>query len=171
MGGIVEVPLAKLANAIKDVKAFLRAPKPTVRKATSVLGTLRGLMFAYPQIKLWTDALMNHVRSHQDRPWDAPAPLSSGTRIQLEEAVRCIQDWRGRSFVLPQKENRLYTDAAEEGWGATTTDGLDPVSGWFHESQVQEHINMKEARALLEAILVYDYRDAHIQSYTDGTTL
>ena len=80
-GGVVEVPLAKLANATKDVRAFLRAPYPTVRKATSVLGTLRGLMFAYPQIKLWTDALMNHVRSHQDRPWDAPAPLSSGTRL------------------------------------------------------------------------------------------
>ena len=47
----------------------------------------------------------------------------------------------------------------------------DAIAGWFLHPHLQEHINLKETRALLEAIQVYNLRDVHLQVYTDSTTV
>ena len=46
--------------------------------------------------------------------------------------------------------------------------GQDPLSGWFRDPEVLQHINYKETKALIETILVYHLQ---LSYYTESTTL
>ena len=55
------MPKEKLSATILDLVGLLRAPSPTDRKMASVLGRLRSLIFAMPQVRLLSDLLARQV--------------------------------------------------------------------------------------------------------------
>lgn len=59
--GVVEIPPHKITVVMSDVSRMLKLPQPTARKLASVLGRLRSLLFAMPQMKLWTDLLSKQI--------------------------------------------------------------------------------------------------------------
>ena len=91
----------------------------------------------------------------------APTPASHGIAQLLE----------GEGVNPNFPRDTLFSDASDQGWGALTSSSPDPIAGWFIHPQVEEHINLKETRALLEAIQLYNLRDLNLQVYTDSTTL
>ena len=169
--GKVEIPTKKLTSIIKDVASLLKVHNPSARKLASVLGRLRSLLFALPQIKLWTDQLAAHIHTLNQWGWEATSPLPQPIVAQLNQTIDLLQSWKGKPFVPDLPTHTLYSDASDLGWGAVSEAFPDPIAGWFLHPQLQDHINLKEARALLEAIQVYNLRDVHLQVYTDSTTV
>ena len=97
--GRVEVPTKKLTSVLLDVSRLLKMETPSARKLASVLGRLRSLLFAMPQIKLWTDQLAAHIHTLTQWGWEAQAPLPSTIVQQLHQTMDLLQSWKGKSFV------------------------------------------------------------------------
>ena len=57
----VRIPPHKHKSLLHDVRRLMEAGTPTCRRCSSVLGRFRALLFAAPQMKLYTDALAKHV--------------------------------------------------------------------------------------------------------------
>ena len=124
-----------------------------------------GACFALPQVKLWTDQPAVHVHNLSQWSWEATSPLPTPLRQQLQQTLALLQSWKGKPFVPGLEPHTLYSDASDRGWGTVSQAFPDPIAGWFPHPQLQEHINLKEARALLEAIQIYNLKDVHLQVY------
>ena len=57
----VGIPPHKLKSLLHDVRRLIEAETPTCRRCSSVPGRLRALLFAAPQMRLYTDALAQHL--------------------------------------------------------------------------------------------------------------
>ena len=169
--GKVEVPTKKLTAIMGDVSRLLKVSNPSARKVASVLGRLRSLLFALPQIKLWTDKMAAHIQQLAQWGWEATAPLPKDIVDQLHQTMDLLQSWKGKPFVPDLPPHTLFSDASDLGWGAVSQGSPDPIAGWFPPPLLQEHISLKETRAILEAIKVYNLRNVHLQVYTDSTTV
>lgn len=171
LDGVVEIPPRKITQVMVDIAQLLKSKLPSCRKVASVLGRLRSLIFAFPQVRLWTDLLQHHVHLQSQIGWEYRAPLPPQLGHHLKEALNALQQWKGRPLhqVLPQEA--IFSDASSLGWGAVRVSGEDPIWGWFLPPVIQDHINLKETRALLESILVYNLKNAEVHVWTDSTTL
>ena len=107
---------------------------------------------------------------------------------QLAQRLNLLQSWKGKHFVTDLPPHTLQariktgqarvttvqarnSDASDMWCGAVSENCPDPIARWFLHPQLEEHINLKETRALLEAIQVCNLRNVHLQLYTDSTTV
>lgn len=173
MEGRVDVPPHKLANTLQKLTQLANNPQPTLRQVTSILGKVRSLLFAVPQAKLLTDQMVWLLQKNHNIPWETKVHIPQAVLSQIEVAIGELKLWKGRKFSLPLPQAKLYTDASDQGWGATVDfhPQAHPAYGWFIGPQAQLHINVKEGEAAHQALLVYGLRDTHIHLYTDNTTL
>ena len=163
--GYIRVPKSKLDSLVTDVARLGRADSPTVRTCSSILGKLRSLIFAVPQMRLFTHALSNHVNYLSRGGWDSSGPLPQEVLLQLEEALTELRSWQGRDFVLELPKSKLYTDSSTEGWGGVVPGSLG-TWGWF--TTPQEHINDKEFKAAIYTLKLYLLRDTLLDLYVDN---
>ena len=77
----VRIPPHKLKSLLQDVHRLMEAETPTCRRCSSVLGRLRALLFAAPQMRLYTDALAQHVAVLSRRGWETQASLPEQVTI------------------------------------------------------------------------------------------
>ena len=71
----VRIPPHKLKSLLHDVRRLMETETPTCRRCSSVLGRLRALSFAAPRMRLYTDALAQHVAVLSRRGWETQASL------------------------------------------------------------------------------------------------
>ena len=75
-----------------------------------------------------------------------PANLKGGLVWWLDEA----RMKKGISLEQKTPELQLFSDASRKGWGATL--GSHQVSGTWKDSELQDHINVLELRAIFYAL-------------------
>ena len=97
----------------------MEAETPTCRRCSSVLDRLRALLFAASQMRLYTDALAQHVAVRSRRGWETQASLPELVTIQLELVMEELHQWRGCHFTVDLEKTHMWTDASDYGWGAT----------------------------------------------------
>jgi hypothetical protein len=170
--GAVHIPRDKLSKTVVKLAQLANSAAPTTRQVARVLGTLRSLLFALPQVRLLSDHMLYHLRAMQHFPWETQQPLSQDLLDQLESSIQVLKQWRGRHFLHDLPQEILFSDASDNGWGAVRDwQGGEPTYGWFPSHQAVEHINYKEGLATLEALRAYPLRDMEVHLYTDNTTL
>ena len=161
----VRIPPHKLESLLHDVRRLMEAETPTCRRCSLVLGRLRALLFAAPQMRLYTDALAQHVAVLSRRGWETQASLPEQVTIQLELVIEDLHQWRGRQFTVNLEKTHMWTDASDYGWGATMQNQM-ATFGWF--STTQGHIDLKEFRAGVNAIKAYLLRDTELHLHVDN---
>ena len=152
----VRIPPHKLKSLLHDVRRLMEAETPTCRRCSSVLGRLGALLFAAPQMRLYTDTLAQHVAVLSGRGWETQASLPEEVTIQLELVMEELHQWRGHQFTVDLEKTHMWTDASDYGWGATMQNEM-ATFGWF--STTQGHIDLKEFRTGVNAIKAYLYRN------------
>ena len=161
----VRIPPHKLKSLLHDVRQLMEAETPTCRRCLSVLGRLRALLFAAPQMRLYTDALAQHVAVLSRREWETQASLPEQVTIQLELAMEELHQWRGRQFTVDLEKTHMWTDASDYGWGATMQNQM-ATFGWFRTTQ--RHLDLREFRAGVNAIKAYLLRDTELHLHVDN---
>lgn len=155
----VEPQAAKLGEMRRDARRLLRRGQATPRqlaaflgKATFCLGGMRsGHHRKAPLLRL----LRRKLR--QPNGWDAKASALCG------EARQCLGWWVHHANHLLGKlfrpntapSVRILSDAGPEGWGAVVRQkgaATQRLSGTWTEEEAEEHQNVKEAMALLQAL-------------------
>lgn len=170
--GLVQVPKEKVTSTLVDLAALLTHTTPSARKLASVLGRLRSLIFALPQVRLLSDALAKQVHLQSTNSWETKAPISALVQDQMQSTMQELQEWKGRPFRHMGSQQVIYSDASDLAWGATLDLlGTQPLTGYFQDHKVQEHINYKEGLAVLEAIRTYNLWGVTLKVFTDNTTI
>lgn len=170
--GHILIPPQKLSTTLQDLARFSKKAAAPLRQVSSILGRVRSLLFALPQAKLLTDQMVTLLQNNPNTTWDTMVTLSSNLRDQIENTIHELKVWKGRNFVQKLPQTRVFSDASDQGWGATADlHPHNPAFGWFNGPRAQHHINIKEGQAALQALLVYNLRDTHVHLYTDNTTL
>ena len=159
------IPPQKLKSLLHDVRQLLEADTPTCRRCSSVLGRLRALLFAAPQMRLFTDALAQHVAVQSKRGWEARADLPDQVTTQLELVLEELLQWKGRQFTVELEKMHMWMDASDHGWGATMHNHV-ATYGWFSTSE--GHIDLKKFRAGMNAIKAYLLRDTELHLHVDN---
>ena len=161
----VRIPPHKLKSLLQDVRRLMEAETPTCRGCSSVLGRLRVLLFAAPQMRLYTNALAQHVVVLSRRGWVTRASPPEQVTIQLELVMEELHQWRGRQFTVDLEKTHMWTDASDYGWGATMQNQMATL-GWC--SATQGHIDLKEFRTGVNAIKVYLLGDTELDLHVDN---
>ena len=116
-------------------------------------------------MRLYTDALAQHVAVLSTRAWEARADLPDQVTIQLELVVEELLQWKGRQFTVEVEKTHMWTDASDHGWGATMHNHV-ATYGWFSTSE--GHIDLKKFRAGVNAIKSYLLRDTELHLHVDN---
>ena len=161
----VPIPPHKVKCLLHDVRRLMEAETPTCRRCSSVLGRVRAFLFAAPQMRLYTDALAQHVAVLSRRGLETQASLPEQVTIQLELVMEEVHQWRGRQFTVNLEKTHMWTDASDNGWGATMQNQM-ATFGWF--STTQGHIDLRELRAGVNAIKSYLLRDTELHLEVDN---
>ena len=117
--GCIGVPRNKITQCIQALTRVANKPSLSKRKLASVLGQVRSLLFAMPQLRLFTDSLAHTLKVHAGCHWNAHLVLDPRALSQVEECIQVIKQWKGKSLHLPFSSQHLFTDASDWGWGAT----------------------------------------------------
>ena len=59
---VITVPKDKLNSVLKDLHTLAKDSSPTLRKVVSILGRVRSLGFAVPQVRLLSDQMVSHLK-------------------------------------------------------------------------------------------------------------
>ena len=115
-------------------------------------------------MRLFTDALAQHLAVLSRRGWEARADLPDQVTIQLELVLEELLQWKGRPLTVKLEKTHMWTDASDHGWGATMHNHV-ATYGWFSTSE--GHIDLKEFRAGVNAIKAYLLRDTELHLHVD----
>ena len=110
-------------------------------------------------MRLFTDALAQHVAVLSKRVWEAGADLPDHITFQLELVLEELLQWKGCQFTVELEKTHMWTDASDQGWGATMHNHV-ATYGWFSTSE--GHIDLKEFKAGVPAIKAYLLRDTEL---------
>jgi hypothetical protein len=125
-----------------------------------------------PQVRLLSDLLVRHTQKYSQISWEWEAPLEGPILLQIQEAMAELVSWKGKHLFSQLPHQVIYTDASDWGWGATLDMYQDDTThGWFQGPKLREHINYKEAEAVVESILYYNLSQVHLQLWIDNTTV
>ena len=91
-------------------------------------------------MRLFTDALAQHVAVLSRRGWETRADLPDQVTIQLELVLEELLQRKGRPFTVELEKAHMWTDASDHGWGATMHNHV-ATYGWFNTSE--GHIDLK----------------------------
>ena len=169
--GTLAVPQEKISATILELAKCTKGKPLSKRKLAGVLGKLRSLLFAMPQLRLFSNHLAKMLKVYNALPWEASIHLDQFAVAQVEECIQLVKSWRGRALDLPTVSQTLFTDASDSAWGAVQGDLQDPITGWFTDSQMALHINLKEAEAALQGVLAHAWSNCQLHLFTDNTTL
>ena len=79
--GTVGVPKEKISSTVSELAYCSKHPLLQKRRLASILGRVRALLFAIPQLRIFTDKLAHFLKIHslshwnatiQWEPWDQP---------------------------------------------------------------------------------------------------
>ena len=84
---------------------------------------------------------------------------------------RVKQKLEGETFCSRFATPHPLQRCLRHGVGGGLRELSRPYSWVVSTPQLEEHINLKETRALLEAIQVCNLKNVHLQLYTDSTTV
>ena len=116
-------------------------------------------------MRLFTDALAQHVAVLSRRGWEARADLPDQVTIQLELVLEELLQWKGRPFTVELEKTHMWTNASDHGWEATMRNHVATYR-WFSTSE--GHIDLKEFRAGVNAIKTYLLRDTELHLQVDN---
>ena len=116
-------------------------------------------------MRLFTDALAQHVAVLSRRRWETRADLPDQVTIQLELVLEELLQLKGRPFTVELEKTHMWTDASDHGWGATMHNYVATYR-WFSTSE--GHIDLKEFRAGVNAIKAYLLRDTELHLHVDN---
>ena len=115
--GWTQLPGGKLTAVIKDLQRLSVAKEAILRRCSSVLGTITVLLFALPQMRLFTDSLRTHityVTAHLD--WEAWVLIPISVQEQLTKALTELQSCRGRNLLVKMQDS-FEAEASLQGSG------------------------------------------------------
>ena len=151
------VPTAKRRQVRQDTARLANTTGPvTPRRVARVLGKLRALQPALPEICLLTlplsKGLAAMLNSSYLHPWDCPTTLPESARLNLLELRTLLSSQVETPVQLPSSPHlfRLATDASDWRWGAVTP--TEEFGGYFSPEEQKLHITAKETLALLHAL-------------------
>jgi hypothetical protein len=83
-----------------------------------------------------------------------------------------LVSWKGKHLFSQLPHQVIYADASDWGWGATLDMYQDDTThGWFQGPKLREHINYKEAEAVVESILYYQSPPKALRRDGEGAKL
>ena len=162
---------AKILCIREKILNFLALRKPTIKELASVIGMLISTFPAIPYGKLHYRNLEKcKIEALKLHKGDFMAPVTIEPLAE-SELLRWLDniDNTYNDIQLPDIDIVIYTDASEQGWGAT--DGISPTVGQWLPSGNQ-HINFLELKAVYFAIKSYckNYGFKHVRIMTDSQT-
>ena len=116
-------------------------------------------------MRLFTDALAQHVAVLSRRGWETRADLPDQVTIQLELVLAELLQWKGRPFTVELEKTHMWTDASDHGWGATMH---NHVATYGQFSTSEGHIDLKEFRTGLNANKAYLLRDTELHLHMEN---
>ena len=152
-GATIAVPTVKRKDIRQDLARFLRSQTHTARRFSSVLGKIRALHPAHPDVYLKTfhaaKGLAHLLKNHG---WDKPAMMTDTARQNLTEILQWLHHDISTQLQLPPQTHHctLSTDASDWQWGAhLLLPNQPPVTfnGYFNQHLQTKHITEKEAAA------------------------
>lgn len=121
--GVVSIPRTKVTHLLADLARLHKTPSPTLRRVASVLGRLRALLVAMPQIRLLSDLLVRHLQDWCQISWEIDTPLSTTCQEQLLLAMEEVASWKGKHLFSNLPTNRcsptLRTGDGGQPWTCT----------------------------------------------------
>ena len=145
----------------------------TVRQFMSLIGLLTAT-----EKQVWSGHLhMRPVQWHLKQHWHVPKSLEKV--IPLPHSLHPHLDWwlnksnvlRGQPLHPLQHALQMFTDAANEGWGAHLGDST--ARGVWSDTESCRHINFLELKAVLLALKSFEHlcRNQIVLIATDNTTV
>ena len=89
-----------MQSLIKDLNRLRHADLPIRRRCSTISSRLRSLLFAAPQIEIFTEALALHVAALSRKCWEAAATLPEPVTIQLALVLEELKIWKGGPFTV-----------------------------------------------------------------------
>lgn len=168
---IISVPKKRLGDTLQALIHCTKKVHMPKRHLASLLGKLRCLLFAMPQLRLFSNHLSNILRVDAAVGWDQGITLTPLALDQVEECIQLLKSWKGRCLLVPTQQHHIFTDASQEAWGATLHLKGGGVYGEFQDPMMEAHINIKEAEGALQGILAHNFQDTHLLLFTDSTNV
>ena len=146
--GTLQIPKEKIRKSKKELGTLIVSQSLTCKKVSSILGTVRSFLTAFPFLRAFSDQLVAFVKQSQVVGWNTPKPIPSALQQEVRDLKVFLEKWQGRAFEdsAPPKRN-LHSDSSHWAWG-----GLDVTSGlqvqeWWRAASGSLHINLKELQA------------------------
>ena len=152
---------------------ILRNQTPSIRQVAKLIGNLAATEEAYPLAPFhYRPIELDKIEALDQQGGDYDAPITLGQAAYTE-----ILWWRNNIDALiwpihfPRVDMVIYTDASEEGWGATHN-GTTANGRWTKEDLSPMNINFLEIMAVKFAIFSFCKNNIpkHIRIMTDNTT-
>ena len=106
------------------------------------------------------------LANHQN--YNALVTMTADCREELQWWLHHLQEWNGKTMVIPTPDLVITTDSSLKGWGATSN-GVTTQGLWSLQES-REHINVLELKAAMFAVMAYakDLSRVHILLRVDN---
>ena len=169
----ISLPQDKLSK-IKYLSKFCLNNSSSIRDQAALLGNLvsakNGFLYAPLFYRNFQFNLLDGLHSCSN--WDDLWPLSNEARVDLLWWVNVsLSELDPVNLILPRPILTIFCDACSYGWGASLSSG-EMVSGVWSSSDMGEHINFLELKAIYLSILhfLHLFKNSSICIKSDNST-
>lgn len=160
--GIIKPTKDKMRQTRRKAYAMQKRKNIPKRALAQFLGHAMAMTAGIPDARTKTQEL--YICMNRSYDWEDLVTLSKEAREELFWWQKLTMIRAGASFITHPIDTRIATDASPWGWGATFQSLISKnptclhAHGYFHGSDRNFHINIKEAMAIHRTLLSFKER-------------